>query len=37
VFDCREKTLNCVAEQPAGTHVNTESDSPAAEFSLFTE
>ena len=37
VFDCRENTLNCVAEQPAGTHVNTESDSLAAEFALFTE
>jgi hypothetical protein len=37
VFDCRENTLSCVAEQPAGTHVNTESVSLAAEFSLFTE
>jgi hypothetical protein len=37
VLDCREKTRNCVAEQPAGTHVNTESASIAAEFALFTE
>jgi hypothetical protein len=37
VLDCREKTLNCVAEQPAGTHVSTESVSVAAEFALFTE
>jgi hypothetical protein len=37
VLDCREKTLNCVAEQPAGTHVSTESPSIAAEFALFTE
>jgi hypothetical protein len=37
VFDCREKTLNCVAEQPAGTHVSTESVSLAAELALFTE
>jgi hypothetical protein len=37
VLDCREKTLNCVAEQPAGTHVTTESVSVAAEFALFTE
>jgi hypothetical protein len=37
VLDCREKTLNCVAEQPAGTHVNTESDSLAAELALVTE
>jgi hypothetical protein len=33
----RENTLNCVAEQPAGTHVKTESASVAAEFPLFTE
>ena len=33
----RENTLNCVAEQPAGTHVNTESASVAAEFALLTE
>jgi hypothetical protein len=33
----RENTLNCVAEQPAGTHVNTGSVSVAAEFALFTE
>jgi hypothetical protein len=37
VFDCRENTLNCVAEQPAGTHVNTESLSLADEPALFTE
>jgi hypothetical protein len=37
VLDCREKTLNCVAEQPAGTQVSTESVSVAAEFALFTE
>jgi hypothetical protein len=37
VFDCREKTFICVAEHPAGTHVNTASDSLAAEFALFTE
>jgi hypothetical protein len=37
VFDCREKTLSCVAAHPAGTHVNTESVSAAAEFALFTE
>jgi hypothetical protein len=37
VLDCREKTLSCVAEQPAGTHVNTESVSVAAELELFTE
>jgi hypothetical protein len=37
VLDCREKTRNCVAEQPAGTHVSTESASIAAEFALFTE
>jgi hypothetical protein len=37
VPDCRENTLNCVAEQPAGTHVSTESPSLAAEFALFTE
>jgi hypothetical protein len=37
VFDCRENTFNCVAVQPAGTHVNTESASLAAEFALFTE
>jgi hypothetical protein len=37
VFDCREKTLNCVAAHPAGTHVNTESASLAAELALFTE
>jgi hypothetical protein len=36
-FDCREKTLSCVAEQPAGTHVSTESASVAAEFALVTE
>jgi hypothetical protein len=33
----RENTLNCVAEQPAGTQVKTESASVAAEFALFTE
>jgi hypothetical protein len=33
----RENTFNCVAVQPAGTHVNTESASLAAEFALFTE
>jgi hypothetical protein len=33
----RENTLNCVAEQPVGTHVKTESASVAAEFALFTE
>jgi hypothetical protein len=33
----RENTLNCVAEQPVGTHVKTESVSVAAEFALFTE
>jgi hypothetical protein len=39
VFDWREKTLSWVAEQPAGTQVNTESASFAAddEFALFTE
>jgi hypothetical protein len=37
VFDCRENTLNCVAEQPEGTHVNTESSSLAEELALFTE
>jgi hypothetical protein len=36
-FDCRENTFNCVAVQPAGTHVNTESASVGAEFALFTE
>jgi hypothetical protein len=36
-FDCRENTLNCVAEHPEGTHVNTESLSLADEFALFTE
>jgi hypothetical protein len=33
----RENTLNCVAKHPVGTHVNTASDSLAAEFALFTE
>jgi hypothetical protein len=33
----RENTLNCVAEQPVGTHVKTESVSVEAEFALFTE
>jgi hypothetical protein len=37
VFDCRENTLICVAEQPAGTQVSTASVSLAAEFALFTE
>jgi hypothetical protein len=37
VFACRENTLNCVAEQPVGTHVKTESASVAAEFAPFTE
>src|SRR5947209_14388203 len=37
LFDCREKTLNCVAAHPAGTHVSTESVSVAAAFALFTE
>jgi hypothetical protein len=37
VFDWRENTFNCVAAQPAGTHVNTESASLAAAFALFTE
>jgi hypothetical protein len=37
VFDWREKTLSCVAAQPAGTQVNTESASLAAAFALFTE
>ena len=33
----RENTFSCVAVQPAGTHVNTESASVNAEFALFTE
>jgi hypothetical protein len=37
VFDCRENTLNCEAVHPAGTHVNTESDSLADEFGVLTE
>jgi hypothetical protein len=37
VFDWRENTLSCVAAQPAGTQVNTDSVSLAAEFALFTE
>ena len=32
-----ENTLSCVAVQPVGTHVNTESASVAAELALFTE
>ena len=37
VFDCRENTLSCVAAQPAGTQVNTESVSVAEELVLLTE
>jgi molybdopterin-biosynthesis enzyme MoeA-like protein len=37
VFVWRENTLNCVAVQPAGTHVKTESVSVPESIELFTE
>ena len=36
-FDCRENTVSELAVQAAGTHVSTESSSPALAFALLTE
>ena len=37
VFACCEKTVNSVAVQAAGIHVNAAGSSVALEFALFTE